>query len=92
MADYVSYYLLDPSAMKLARRIDGLPLAFVMTETYLSRTSDSFSDYLQLYSSSWGDLCQPFCRGRGSTSFPWPTYFRCSHLVTTSATALASSI
>jgi tetratricopeptide (TPR) repeat protein len=54
----VFYYLLDPSATELARRLDGLPLALATAGTYLKQIPDSFSDYLQLYDSSWDDLGQ----------------------------------
>jgi tetratricopeptide (TPR) repeat protein len=44
--------------MELARRLDGLPLALATAGTYLRRTADSFSDYLQLYHNSWDNLGQ----------------------------------
>src|SRR3984885_4493468 len=58
IADGVFYCLLDPGAMELARRLDGLPLALATAGTYLRQVSDSFSDYLQLYDNSWDDLGQ----------------------------------
>ena len=58
IADYVFFYILEPSAMELARRLDGLPLALATAGTYLRQTADSFSDYLQLYHNSWDDLGQ----------------------------------
>ena len=57
VADDVFYCLLDSSAIELARRLDGLPLALVTAGTYLRQVSDSFSDYLQLYN-NWDDLSQ----------------------------------
>ena len=56
VADDVFYCLLDPSAMELARRLDGLPLALATAGTYLRQVPDSFSDYLQLYDNNWDDL------------------------------------
>lgn len=44
--------------MKLATRLDGLPLALATAGTYLGQTSDSFDDYLRLYEDSWDDLEQ----------------------------------
>jgi tetratricopeptide (TPR) repeat protein len=44
--------------MKLATRLDGLPLALATAGTYLSQTSDSFDEYLRLYEDSWDDLEQ----------------------------------
>src|SRR2546423_9723550 len=58
VANYVFYYLLELSAIELAKRLDGLPLALATAGTYLRQTSDSFSDYLQLYNNSWDDLRQ----------------------------------
>ena len=49
---------LEPSAIELAKRLDGLPLALATAGTYLRRTADSFSDYLQLYHNNWDDLSQ----------------------------------
>ena len=50
--------LLDSSAIELARRLDGLPLALATAGTYLRQMPDSFSDYLQLYNNNWDDLSQ----------------------------------
>ena len=58
ITDYAFYYLLDPSAIELAKRLDGLPLALATAGTYLKQTPDSFSDYLQLYNNNWNDLRQ----------------------------------
>lgn len=44
--------------MRLARRLDGLPLALATAGAYLSQSADSFDDYLQLYNHSWDDLSQ----------------------------------
>ena len=52
------YCLLDPGAMELARRLDGLPLALATAGTYLRQIPDSFRDYLELYANSWDDLDQ----------------------------------
>jgi len=48
--------------MRLARRLDGLPLALATAGTYLSQSADSFDDYLELYNNSWRDLSQ-YSRG-----------------------------
>jgi hypothetical protein len=47
---------LDTSATRLARRLDGLPLALATAGAYLSQSADSFNDYLQLNNHSWNDL------------------------------------
>jgi tetratricopeptide (TPR) repeat protein len=44
--------------MRLAQRLDGLPLALATAGAYLSQSADSFDDYLQLYNNSWNDLSQ----------------------------------
>lgn len=44
--------------MRLAQRLDGLPLALATAGAYLSQSADSFDDYLQLYIDSWNDLSQ----------------------------------
>jgi tetratricopeptide (TPR) repeat protein len=58
VADDTLCCLLDSSAMELARRLDGLPLALATAGAYLRQVSDSFSDYLQLYDNNWDDLGQ----------------------------------
>jgi tetratricopeptide (TPR) repeat protein len=42
--------------MKLAERLDGLPLAVATAGMYLSQTPDSFAEYLKLYEDSWNEL------------------------------------
>lgn len=44
---------LDPDSMKLAERLDGLPLALATAGAYLNQTTISCADYLRLYESSW---------------------------------------
>ncbi|KAN0068018.1 HET domain containing protein [Elaphomyces granulatus] len=46
----------DPDAVKLARELDGLPLALATAGAYVDQTAMSFSDYLRLYKSSWTKL------------------------------------
>ncbi|KAN0075668.1 HET domain containing protein [Elaphomyces granulatus] len=46
----------DPDAVKLAKELDGLPLALVTAGAYLDQTAISFSDYLRLYKESWTRL------------------------------------
>ena len=48
--------LLDPDATKLAKELDGLPLALATTGTYLDQVAISLSDYLCLYKESWMQL------------------------------------
>ena len=48
--------MLDPDAVKLAKDLDGLPLALVTAGAYLEQTAISFSDYLRLYKESWTRL------------------------------------
>ena len=43
----------DPGAVKLAKELDGLPLAIATAGAYLDQTARSFSDYLCLYKESW---------------------------------------
>jgi hypothetical protein len=58
MADHALRRFLDPDATRLVKRLDGLPLALATAGMYLNQTTDSFSDYLQLYNDSWNDLGQ----------------------------------
>jgi hypothetical protein len=46
----------DPDAVKLAKELDGLPLALTTAGAYLDQTARSFSDYLHLYIESWVKL------------------------------------
>lgn len=39
--------------MKLAKQLDGIPLALATAGAYLDQTAGSFSDYLCLYKESW---------------------------------------
>lgn len=44
---------IDPSAIKLVKELDGLPLALSIASVYLKHVSVTFSDYLRLYKASW---------------------------------------
>ena len=44
--------------MKIAQRLDGLPLALATAGTYLAEVSISYAKYLQLYEESWCRLQQ----------------------------------
>ncbi|PVH69794.1 kinesin light chain 1 [Cadophora sp. DSE1049] len=46
----------DPDAIKLARELDGLPLALATAGVYLDQVAVSLSDYLRLYQQSWVQL------------------------------------
>ncbi|CAD6445958.1 41b63c63-b057-49e5-92f2-0b6c0abeaaab [Sclerotinia trifoliorum] len=48
----------DPNAIKLAKELDGLPLALATAGAYLNQTTISFSDYIRLYKTSWAKLQQ----------------------------------
>ena len=48
--------MLDPDAVKLAKELDGLPLALATTGAYLYQVAISLSDYLRLYKKSWVQL------------------------------------
>jgi tetratricopeptide (TPR) repeat protein len=48
--------MLDPDAVKLAKELDGLPLALATAGAYVDQTAMSFSDYLRLYKASWTKL------------------------------------
>ena len=50
--------IIDASAIRLAQRLDGLPLALVTAGSYLNQSIDSFDDYLEMYNHSWDDLSQ----------------------------------
>ncbi|KAM0164160.1 hypothetical protein ACHAPG_000911 [Botrytis cinerea] len=43
----------DPDAIALVKELDGLPLALSTAGIYLEHVATSFSDYLQLYKTSW---------------------------------------
>ncbi|KAM3067029.1 hypothetical protein ACMFMG_011810 [Clarireedia jacksonii] len=43
----------DPDAIALVKELDGLPLALSTAGLYLEHVTTSFSDYLQLYKTSW---------------------------------------
>ncbi|RDW58022.1 hypothetical protein BP6252_13433 [Coleophoma cylindrospora] len=45
-------------ADKLAKRLDGLPLALTTAGSYINQTADSFHNYLQMYEESWNDLAE----------------------------------
>jgi tetratricopeptide (TPR) repeat protein len=46
----------DADAAKLAKTLDGLPLALATAGAYLKQASIGFSDYLRLYGKSWAKL------------------------------------
>jgi tetratricopeptide (TPR) repeat protein len=46
----------DADAAKLAKKLDGLPLALATAGAYLKQASIGFSDYLRLYGKSWAKL------------------------------------
>ncbi|KAN0067922.1 HET domain containing protein [Elaphomyces granulatus] len=46
----------DPDAVKLAKELDGLPLALATAGAYVDQTAMSFSDYHRLYKASWTKL------------------------------------
>jgi tetratricopeptide (TPR) repeat protein len=48
--------ILDPNAIRLAKELDGLPLALTTAGAYLDQAAISFSDYLRLYKVSWAKL------------------------------------
>src|SRR6267378_4130575 len=58
MSDGQLNAMLDPDAVKLAKELDGLPLALATAGAYLDQTAISFSDYLRLYKESWARLLE----------------------------------
>jgi hypothetical protein len=50
--------MLDPDAVKLAKELDGLPLALATAGAYLDQSAIGFSDYLRLYKASWTRLLE----------------------------------
>ncbi|XEU97663.1 hypothetical protein FSHL1_002949 [Fusarium sambucinum] len=46
----------DPAAVRLAEKLDGLPLALATAGAYLDQVAMSCAEYLQLYQESWGRL------------------------------------
>lgn len=46
----------DPDAVKLAKELDGLPLALATAGAYLYQSARSFSDYFRLYKELWARL------------------------------------
>ncbi|KAH8593059.1 hypothetical protein B0O99DRAFT_743067 [Bisporella sp. PMI_857] len=46
----------NADAAKLARKLDGLPLALATAGAYLKQAAIGFSDYLRLYKESWMQL------------------------------------
>ncbi|KAJ6073234.1 hypothetical protein N7467_011319 [Penicillium canescens] len=47
---------LDPTAIDLARQLDGLPLALATAGAYLDQVSITYTEYLQLHRESWRQL------------------------------------
>ncbi|CZR52934.1 related to calcium-independent phospholipase A2 [Phialocephala subalpina] len=48
--------IIDPDAIKLAKELDGLPLALATAGAYLYQVAMSLLDYLRLYKESWAQL------------------------------------
>ncbi|KAL5325418.1 hypothetical protein ACEPPN_006543 [Leptodophora sp. 'Broadleaf-Isolate-01'] len=48
--------MIDPDAIKLAKELDGLPLALATAGAYLDQVAISLLDYLRLYKESWVQL------------------------------------
>jgi hypothetical protein len=48
--------IIDPDAIKLAKELDGLPLALATAGAYLDQVAISLLDYLRLYKESWAQL------------------------------------
>lgn len=46
----------DADAIKLAKKLDGLPLALVTAGVYLKQVLIGFLDCLRLYEKSWAKL------------------------------------
>ncbi|KAH8587304.1 P-loop containing nucleoside triphosphate hydrolase protein [Bisporella sp. PMI_857] len=46
----------DPDAIKLAKELDGFPLALATAGAYLNQVSISSADYFRLYKESWAKL------------------------------------
>jgi NB-ARC domain len=53
---YSSNSSIDLDAIKLAKKLDGLPLALVTAGAYLDQSAISFSAYIRLYEESWAEL------------------------------------
>ena len=50
--------VLDTSAIRLAKELDGFPLALATAGAYLDQVAISLLDYLRLYKESWAKLQQ----------------------------------
>ena len=50
--EYSTNLYVDADAVKLAKRLDGFPLALATARAYLKQAAISFSDYLRLYETS----------------------------------------
>ena len=48
--------MLDPDAVKLAGKLDRLPLVLATAGAYLDQVAIGFSDHLRLYENSWAKL------------------------------------
>ena len=48
--------LIHVDVIALANHLDGLPLAIVVTGSFMRETRTSFTEYLQYYQESWSDL------------------------------------
>ncbi|KAF7511844.1 hypothetical protein GJ744_003077 [Endocarpon pusillum] len=46
----------DPDAIKLVKRLNGLPLALATAGVYLSQSSESVNEYLDAYETEWQEL------------------------------------
>jgi tetratricopeptide (TPR) repeat protein len=49
-------YCVDPDAVKLIEKLDGLPLALATAGAYLSQVATTLSEYLTDYEASWLEL------------------------------------
>jgi hypothetical protein len=54
--EYNTNLYVDADAVKLAKRLDGFPLALATAGVYLKQAAISFSDYLRLYETLWAKL------------------------------------
>jgi hypothetical protein len=53
---YSTNIYVEADTVKLAKRLDGFPLALAIAGAYLKQAAISFSDYLRLYETLWAKL------------------------------------